>query len=197
MRFTAAALVTGLIGGAVTAAFWALVEVAESPAEQVLAVTLPVFLAGLIGWRLAGAGRAPGAAPGAWRLGALAAAGAATIAAALGAPQVDAVTGDLVHNLGVLLLVLFVGAVLGVVPAVAVALVGTVALRPLRRAPLPVAQLTLTLVAMAVTAGFALWAAPQPRSALVLGLATTLAGLGAALLTPWALAPGGVAHRNR
>ena len=190
LRFAAATLGVGIVGGAVTAGLYVLHDLADSPAGRFLAVGLPVLLIALTGWRLAGVGGLVGSVPDGRWLGGIAAAGVVLTAVVLGGSDAGGFADDVVHNLGVTALVLFLGALFGAAPALAVILVGVPALLVLGRGRIarPAAQVALTLFAMAVTGGFALWIAPELRAEVVVGVAVALAGTGAALTARWTLA---------
>lgn len=182
-RFALTALAIGVVGGAVTAALTVLFENTDSPAGAVLAVGLPVLLVALIGWRLAGIRGVLRAPDGPWLAG-IAALSVVVTVVVLGIGQAEEFADDVPHNLGVTLLVLGYGAVVGALPAVAVIVVGVPVLLLVRAVRSDVA---LTLTAMAVTCAFALRVGPDLGTGVVVGLATALAGAGAAFTARWTL----------
>ncbi|WP_305786269.1 hypothetical protein [Symbioplanes lichenis] len=175
--FVATALAAGIIGGMVTACLVVLLEPPVPRGPAVLAVALPLLIVTLIAWRLAGRTHPAGR----W-LTATAAAAVALFAAVAGLPRIGEFTADIPHNTGVLLLILIYGAAAGTLPAAAVILIGLPALLLLPRSYAPA---TVTTLAMAVTAAYALWLSANLHTALVTGLSTALAGAAVTLTARW------------
>lgn len=191
-RLTGAAVGVGVVGGMATACLAVLFAASDvPPAARMLAIGLPLVLIALIGWRLAHATGHVGRAPSNRWIAAVAAAGIVLTAVAQGWPEIGGLDDDIAHNAGVALAVALYGAAAGLMPAVAAIVVTVPALLLLRafrtRITLPSVQVLLTVLAMTVTAVFALWATGAMDTRILTGTAAAIAGTGATLTARWAL----------
>lgn len=191
-RLTGAAAGVGVVGGMATACLAVLFAASDVlPAARLLAIGLPLVLVALIGWRWAQVTGHAGPAPSNRWIAAVAAAGVVLTAVAQGWSEIGGLDDDITHNAGVALAVVLYGAAAGLMPAVAAIVVTVPTLLLLRasRMPitLPAVQVVLTVLAMAVTAVFALWVTGEMDTRILTGTAAAIAGTGATLTARWAL----------
>ncbi len=201
-RLGVATLCVGVTAGASTAVLAVLLGAFDvSLAARVLAVQVPIVLAGMIAQRLAAYPAQLGR-----RLVWAALAGVVLIAAAQAWPEVGTFTADVRHATvsgglieyatrigGQALAVSLLGALFGLMAATATFLVLAPTLMLMRTAHVrigPRATTALaTVVTLAVTTAFALPVTASVDAGLVTGVAAALAGAGAVVAAPWFLAP--------
>ena len=188
-RIASAALVVGIVGGAASVCLAVLfAATTPTPVARVLALGLPLVLVVLISRRLSAVTDGEAHRSGRWLLWT---AGAAfvLVAAAQGWAALDGF--DLGSAIKGTAAVVFFGALFGLVPATAAAVVlisAVLALRAARsRMSLRSAQVGLTAVAALVAAAFDLWAAVGVHGGSATGMTAALAGTGAALTARWCL----------
>jgi hypothetical protein len=192
LRLAVAALGVGIVGGVATACLALLFGATDvSPAARILAIELPLVLVAMIGWRLVAATGHLGSPPSGQLLGWVAVASVVLIAVVQGWSAIGGLDDDITATARAAVAVMVYGAVYGLMPAVAATVVLVPALLLLRasrvRIALPYVQVLLTEFAMVVTVAFALWVTTEPRMHIVTGMATALAGTGAALTARWCL----------
>ncbi len=201
-RLGVATLCVGVAGGASTAVLAVLLGASDvSLAARLLAVEVPIVLAGMIAQRLAAY-----PAPLGRRLVWAAVTGVVLIAAAQAWPEVGTFAGDVRHATvngelseyaartgGQALAVSLLGALFGMMAATATLLLLAPTLMLMRAADArigPRATTALaTVVTLAVTTAFALPVTASVDAGLVTGVAAALAGAGAVVAAPWFLAP--------
>ncbi|MFD9739232.1 hypothetical protein [Umezawaea sp. NPDC059074] len=162
---------------------------AMNPVSGVLAVVLPLALAVMIGLHLVaitdqGPGRSHRA------LVRATAASLLLITAAQVVPNAAELGFDL-SGVASLLVIPFIGAFYGLMPAAATAVVLVLGVLVLRALRVPVSLRTttvgMTVVAVAVTSAFTLWVTDWFRAEIAVGMAAAVAGTGVLLTARWCL----------
>lgn len=194
-RLAGTSLLAGVIGGAITTyLFLAMLEAHGSAPRTVINIATAVSLLGLIAWRLLSPTRAPSAKV----FVGLVAAGVALILATAALVEIFQFGGNFdAEQLAVMGFVAIYGAIIGLVPAVVCLLVLSISLAMARRMGLgvtfAVTERMTTVLAMVVTAAFALWLAQafgngfRIRHLPMAAMIAVVAGTGANLAIRWSL----------